>query len=107
MSAAAAATAANRPQAPPGLRRGLPPGPRLPLPLQTVLAIFAGERFAGHCLRRYDAMVTLRIAGLGTVVSVFDPELVKSVFTGDPGQWLAGAANAKFLRAPAGVSSVW
>ncbi len=106
MSAAAAATAANRPQAPSGPRRGLPPGPRLPLPLQTVLAIFAGERFAGHCLRRYDSMVTLRIAGLGTVVSVFDPELVKSVFTGDPRQWLAGEANAKFLRAPAGASSV-
>src|SRR5271169_1676169 len=106
MSAAAAATAANPPHAPSGLRSGLPPGPGLPLPLQTVLAIFAGERFAAYCLKRYDAMVTLRIAGLGTVVSVFDPELIKTVFTGDPGQWLAGEANARFLRAPAGASSV-
>jgi cytochrome P450 len=43
---------------------------------------------------------------MGTVVSVFDPELIKQAFTGDPDVWRAGEANARFLEAPAGASSV-
>jgi cytochrome P450 len=76
------------------------------MPVQTFLAIFFTERFTGYCVRRFDSLVTLRVAGLGTFVSVFDPELIKTVFTGDPGRWLAGQANARFLQAPAGASSV-
>jgi cytochrome P450 len=74
--------------------------------IQTLLGIFFAERFAAHCLRRYDGLVTLRIAGMGTVVSVFDPELIKQVLTGDPDVWRAGEANARFLEAPAGARSV-
>jgi cytochrome P450 len=84
----------------------LPPGPRLPMPAQTLLAVFSTERFAAHCRRRFDSMVSLKIAGLGDVVSVWDAELIKTVFTGDPEQWRAGEANARFLSAPAGRSSV-
>jgi cytochrome P450 len=85
---------------------GLPPGPNLPMPAQTLLAVLFTERFTGYCLRHFDSLVTLRVAGVGTFVSVFDQELIKTVFTGDPGQWLAGQANASFLKAPAGASSV-
>lgn len=84
----------------------LPPGPGFPMPVQTLLAIFFTERFTAYCLRRFDSLVTVRVAGMGTVVSVFDPELIKAVFTGDPDQWHAGQANARFLEAPAGASSV-
>jgi cytochrome P450 len=84
----------------------LPPGPRLPMPAQTLLAVFATERFAAHCRRRYDSMVSLKIAGVGEVVSVWDADLIKTVFTGDPEQWRAGEANARFLSAPAGRNSV-
>src|ERR1700686_1547712 len=87
-------------------RHVLPPGPRLPLPAQTLLAIFFAERFTTYCMKRFDSLGTLRIAGLGSMVSVFDPELVKAMFTGDPDQWHAGEANARFLEAPAGASSV-
>jgi cytochrome P450 family 135 len=84
----------------------LPPGPRLPMPAQTFLALLFTERFTRYCLRHFDSLVTLRVAGLGTFVSVFEPELIKTVFTGDPAYWLAGQANASFLQAPAGASSV-
>lgn len=87
-------------------QRGPPPGPGFPTTVQTLLAIFFTERFTAYCLRHFDSLVTLRIAGLGTVVSVFDPELIKTVFTGDPAHWQAGKANARFLEAPVGSSSV-
>jgi cytochrome P450 len=74
--------------------------------LQTLLAIFQTERYTEYCVRHFDSMVTLKIAGLGTVVSIFDPDLIKTVFTGDPDRWMAGAANARFVQAPAGASSV-
>jgi cytochrome P450 len=74
--------------------------------VQTLLGIFFAERFAAYCLRSFDGLVTLRIAGMGTVVSVFDPELIKQLFTGDPDVWRAGEANARFLEAPAGAHSV-
>jgi len=106
MSATAEGGVAIPPHAAWDSRGGLPPGPGFPMPVQTLLAIFFTERFTGYCLRHFDSLVTLRVAGLGTVVSVFDPELIKTVFTGDPGQWLAGQANARFLEAPAGASSV-
>jgi cytochrome P450 family 135 len=73
---------------------------------QTLLGIFFAERFTAYCLRSFEGLVTLRIAGMGTVVSVFDPELIKQAFTGDPDVWRAGEANARFLEAPAGASSV-
>jgi cytochrome P450 len=106
MSAAAGSGVAIPPHAAWDSRGALPPGPVWPMPIQTLLAAFFTERFTGYCLRHFDSLVTLRVAGLGTFVSVFDPELIKTVFTGDPGQWLAGRANARFLQAPAGASSV-
>ncbi len=84
----------------------LPPGPAWPMPLQTFLAIFLTERFNEYIGAHFDGIVTLRIAGLGEVVSTGDPELVKAIFNGDPEAWVAGEANAKFLQAPAGPSSV-
>jgi cytochrome P450 family 135 len=106
MSAAAESRAAISPRAPSDSRRGLPPGPGWPMALQTLLGVFFSERFVDYCLEHFESLVTLRIAGLGTVVTVFDPELIKEVFTGDPEQLLAGRANARFLQAPAGESSV-
>jgi cytochrome P450 family 135 len=74
--------------------------------VQTFLAIFLTERFTTYCLEHFDSLVTVNVAGLGKVVSIFDPELLKVLFTGDPDQWHAGEANSRFLEAPAGSSSV-
>ena len=96
--------AARRPPA--RARSPLPPGPRWPMPVQTLLTIFLLERFASYCRHHFPSLATLHLAGLGRVVIVWDPELINAVFTGDPGQWHAGEANAKALLGPAGPSSV-
>jgi cytochrome P450 len=85
---------------------GLPPGPRLPATLQTVLALFANDPYRRYCQRRFDSMVRLKATGVGEIVSVWDPELIKQVLTGDPDVLRGGEANASVLLAPAGENSV-
>ncbi len=72
---------------------GLPPGPRLPAAVQTLLALLATERYTDWCLRRYGGTVTLRIAGLGEFVSLSEPAAIRELFTGDRDVLLAGEAN--------------
>jgi cytochrome P450 family 135 len=88
------------------LERGLPPGPRLPRVAQTALALFANERYREYCRRRYRSMVKLNVAGVGEFVSVWEPELIRQVLTGDPDVLRGGEANARVLLAPAGANSV-
>jgi cytochrome P450 family 135 len=88
------------------LAPGLPPGPRLPAALQTVLALFANDRYRGYCQRRFHSMVRLKAAGVGELVSVWEPELIRQVLTGDPEVLRGGEANARVLLAPAGANSV-
>ncbi len=80
----------------------LPPGPRLPLAVQTLLGVFFTERFTDHCVRRYPSLVTLRIFGFGAFVAVHDPVLIKQLFTGDPDVLRAGEANGLIGTAPRG-----
>ncbi len=75
-------------------RAGLPPGPGLPVAVQTLLAVFATERYTRWCVRRYGGAVTLRVAGLGEFVSFSDPAMIREVFTGDRAVLRAGEANA-------------
>jgi hypothetical protein len=70
MSVVAGSGVAIPPRAASDSQDGLPPGPGFPMLVQTLLAIFFTERFTAYCLRRFDALVTLWVAGLGTVVSV-------------------------------------
>ncbi len=72
----------------------LPPGPRLPLALQTVLAWSPrGDDLLALCRRRYGDAFTLRVYPTGTMVFVADPEVVKEVFTGSPAVFHAGEGN--------------
>ncbi len=50
-------------------------------------------RFLTACKRRYGSVFTLRVAGLGTMVNVTDPVVIKKVFAGDPRVFHAGEAN--------------
>jgi cytochrome P450 len=97
---------AEQVSAAPPARPGLPPGPRLPLAVQTLLAVFATERYSTYVRRHYHSMATLRAAGLGELVAVWDPTLIKQVLTGDPDVLRGGELNARVLEAPAGKSSV-
>src|SRR5512132_998659 len=72
----------------------LPPGPRLPRWLQTAGFILQPARWIDGNRRRYGDMVTFRTLFDPCFVMVFDPDLVKQVFRGKPGQLRAGEANA-------------
>jgi cytochrome P450 family 135 len=71
----------------------LPPGPRGPALLQSLRLIGSPIGFLEHCLRRYGDVFTLRFIGMGDLVYVADTDLVKEIFTGDPGVFRAGDAN--------------
>lgn len=105
--ASTAATVSEQGTVPPAVDSpSLPPGPRLPSALQTALALFANDGYRGYCQRRYDSMVRLKVAGIGELVNVWEPELVRELLTGDPELLRGGEANARVLLAPAGASSV-
>lgn len=83
----------------------LPPGPRLPRPVQAALMLRYWPRFVSACRRRYGDVFTLRIAALGTLVYLADPADIKVVFAGDPKIFHAGEANS-MLSGLLGDSSV-
>ena len=83
----------------------LPPGPRSPATVNTV-------RFARRPLdtllewqRRYGPVFTVRFLVFGTGVYVADPDEIRSMFTGDQSDLLAGEANSP-LAAVLGDNSV-
>jgi cytochrome P450 family 135 len=84
---------------------GLPPGPRMPRPLQTAIWSRQAQWMLEQCRARFGPMFTIRIAHEGTWVMVSDPEAVKQVFTGDPRIFHAGEGN-EILRPVLGDNSV-
>jgi len=62
---------------------GLPPGPRWPRAAQTAAWGLRPVELVRHCRERYGDLFTLRTLGLGDMVFVASPELIKEVFTGE------------------------
>jgi cytochrome P450 family 135 len=83
----------------------LPPGPSLPMPVQTALVWTRPHRFLHECHRRYGDVFTVRAAPMGTMVYLADPALIRTVFAGDPAVYHAGEANS-IMRGVLGDSSV-
>lgn len=101
-----AMTAAVAPPAPEGdVVRGLPPGPRMPRPLQTAIWSRRAQWMLEQCRSRLGPTFSLKIAYEGTWVVVTDPEVVRRVFTGDPRVFHAGEGN-QILRPFLGDNSV-
>ena len=73
---------------------GLPPGPPLPMPLQTAIWSRQARRLLYASQDRYGDIFTLKILG-ETWVVLADPEAVKQVFTGDPRVFHAGEGNGQ------------
>ena len=88
----AATTTASLPVSP-ALKRGLPPGPPLPTPIQTAIWSRQARRLLYACQDRYGDMFTIRVAYEGNWVMLADPEAIKQVFTGDPKVFHAGEGN--------------
>jgi cytochrome P450 len=63
---------------------GLPPGPRAPMALQTVGMMTRQRPYLERARRRYGPMFSLHMLGLGRMVVLSDPELIKQTFTADP-----------------------
>ncbi|HEX6459887.1 MAG TPA: cytochrome P450 [Thermoleophilaceae bacterium] len=83
----------------------LPPGPRMPRPVQTLAWITRTGPFLERCHKRHGDVFSVRIAQEGTWVMLANPEHVRQVFTGDPKVFHAGEANA-ILRPVLGDNSV-
>jgi cytochrome P450 len=75
----------------------LPPGPRMPGAVQSVIWFRRAQWLMDQCQARFGDMFTLRIANEGTWVLTSDPETIKQVFTGDPRLLHAGEANRILL----------
>ena len=86
--------------------RPLPPGPRRPSPINAIR--FARDPFAyiRSFYERYGPVAKSRFPGLGLMIYVADPELVKQVFTGDRSVFHAGEANATVLAPAVGMNSL-
>jgi cytochrome P450 len=78
---------------------GLPRRVRLPAVVQTLWSVFGMDSFVQFCLDRYpqEKMLAFQIVGIGDVVSVLDPQLLREVFTGDSEVLRGGEANAQAL----------
>jgi cytochrome P450 len=92
------------PPAAPAPVEGLPPGPRMPVALTTLAMLTRQRPFLERARRRYGSMFTVRLLGLGPVVIVSDPELIKQTFRADPATLHAGTQSP--LRTVLGPNSL-
>src|SRR3954451_9016746 len=72
----------------------LPPGPRLPYWLQTLLIWDHTEAFERWCRRRYGPTFTIRAYPSKVAVYLTEPADIKATFAADPDVLRAGEANA-------------
>ncbi len=63
---------------------GLPPGPRMPVTLQTLAMRTRQRPYLERTRRRFGPMFRGRLLTLGPTVIVSDPELIKQTFRADP-----------------------
>ena len=95
----AAATTQPQPTA------ALPPGPRLPVIVQTLLWLLRPNRTMRRWRDRYGDVYTVRLAMQGSAVQVGDPALLKGIFASKPDDARAGEA-ASILEPLLGANSV-
>ena len=72
----------------------LPPGPRMPAALQTVLFLVFGPYTAGRWQRRYGDVFSMHVAPAGRAVVLSRPEHIREVFGGPADVFHAGEGNA-------------
>ena len=87
------------------MTRSEPPGPRMPVAVQTALWIRRAQWFMDQCARRFGETFQLRIASQGTWLVLSSPAHVEEVFRADPDVLHAGEGNA-ILEPVLGRSSV-
>jgi cytochrome P450 len=83
---------------------GLPPGPKLPVSLQTLALRTRQRPYLERARRRFGSIFTVRLLGLGNAVIVSHPELIKQTFRADPSVLHAGTGSP--LRPLLGTNSL-
>ncbi|MBC6447743.1 cytochrome P450 [Actinokineospora xionganensis] len=76
------------------MRESLPPGSRLPRPIQTILFLRSRHRFGPIWRRKHGDTFTVRLAADRTVVVVSRPEDIREIFAGPSSVFHAGEGNA-------------
>ncbi len=59
----------------------LPPGPRLPKPVQGIGFLVSNHGMFRALVRRYGSVISVHLPGAGRAVVITDPALVKDLFT--------------------------
>ncbi len=75
------------------MSRTLPPGPRLPMGLQTLAMMTRQRPYLERLRRRFGPVYTTRVISFGASVIVSDPELIRQVFRADPAVLHAGTGS--------------
>jgi cytochrome P450 family 135 len=70
-----------------------PPGPAMPVALQTLLWMFRPLPFMERCRARHGDVFTVRLPLSGGVVNICDPQLIRAVFADRGDRLHAGEAN--------------
>lgn len=83
----------------------LPPGPPGPALFQSARLIRDPLGFLERCIKRYGDVFTVRFIGMGNLVYIADPAILKEIFTGDPTVFHAGDANS-FMEPILGARSL-
>jgi cytochrome P450 len=86
--------------------RPLPPGPRLPSAINAIRFARDPIAYIRSFYERYGSVAKSRFPGLGLMIYVAEPALVKQVFAADPSLLRAGEANSTVLEPAVGTSSL-
>jgi cytochrome P450 family 135 len=84
----------------------LPPGQRTSALLNGIRLTRDPLGFIRDYHRRYGAVASSRFPGIGLLIHVADPELIREVFAGDGSVFHAGEANATVLEPTVGRNSL-
>jgi cytochrome P450 len=72
---------------------GVPPGPTMPMALQTLAMMTRQRPFLERARRRYGNMFSVNVYGWGRMVILADPALIKHTFTADAKTLHAGSQS--------------
>lgn len=72
---------------------GVPPGPKAPMPWQTLAIMLRQRPYLERQRRRYGSMFSINLLGLGHLVVVSDPDLIKHTFMAPPDVLHAGSRS--------------
>jgi cytochrome P450 len=87
------------------MRTQLPPGPRMPSPLQTIGWWSRPTAYMERCRARYGQRFTIRLTGQSPFVIISDPEEIKQMFLAPP-DVLHPGEGAQILEPVIGANSV-